>query len=62
MGQVWLSVRCEDEGGGGDRLFPHGLIPTGATAHSHCGIGLIAQMKAEGRRRRGEREWGGACG
>lgn len=43
-----------------DHLFPHGLIPTGATAHSHCGIGLIAQMKAEGRRRR--RGGGGAGG
>lgn len=32
---------------GGNHRFPRGLIPTGATVHSHCEIGLIKQMKAE---------------
>lgn len=46
IGQVWLSVCCED--GGGNHLFPHRLIPTGATVHSHCEIGLITHMKGGG--------------
>lgn len=44
-GQVWLSVRCGD---GGKPSLSSWLIPTGAAVHSHCEMGLIAQMRTEG--------------
>lgn len=44
-GQVWLSVRCGD---GEKPSLSSWLIPIGATVHSHCEMGLTAQIRVEG--------------
>lgn len=54
-GQVWLSARCGDSG---KLSLSSWIIPAGATVHSHCEMGLIAQRRVEkGGKKRNGRRW-----